>query len=229
MSRVENGDRFVGKLLRGFTLATQPGDYEQTLGLLQASSIVAAMKVPESGMPEEQHWESLFDIPVILERLEIGSDVQNVAELGCGYGTFTIPVAQRIAGQMFTFDIEAAMIKRAETRAAGVGLTNVRAELRDVLTDGFGLPDESCDACLLFNILHCPAPETLVHEAGRLLRPGGRVLVIHWRSDVPTPRGPPLVIRPRPEHVQHWARGAGLTAGAAIELPPWHFGVALRK
>ena len=92
-----------------------------------------------------------------------------------------------------------------------------------------GLPDESCDACLLFNILHGPAPEALLREAGRILRPGGRVLVIHWRSDVPTPRGPSLAIRPRPGQVQSWARAAGLQAGAAIELPPWHFGVALAK
>ena len=55
------------------------------------------MKVRDSGMPDESHWESLFDVPLILTRLGIG-EFHEVAELGCGYGTFTIPVARAISG-----------------------------------------------------------------------------------------------------------------------------------
>jgi SAM-dependent methyltransferase len=180
-------------------------------------------------MPEEHYWETLFDIPLVLDRLGIEPSIKNVAELGCGYGTFTIPVARRITGVMYTFDIEPAMVARTAKRAAGIGLDNVRTELRDVFSDGFGLPEGSCDVCLLFNILHCSEPEAIVREAGRIVRPGGRVMVIHWRSDVVTPRGPLLAIRPRPENVRNWARAVGLNPGKTVELPPWHFGVTLTK
>lgn len=185
------------------------------------------VKVRDSGMPEETYWESLFDVPLILDRLAIREDVGFVVELGCGYGTFTVPVARRIRENVFTFDIESQMIARTAARAADAGLTNVRATLRDVLGEGFGLSDESCDAVLLFNILHCPQPETLLRESARVLRPGGRVLVIHWRSDVPTPRGPALEVRPRPEFVRTAARAVGLRADDPVELPPWHFGMIL--
>ncbi len=187
------------------------------------------MKVPESGMPNETYWESLFDIPLILDRLNIDRSVGEVAELGCGYGTFTIPVAQRISGPLFTFDIEASMIARTRSRAADEGVLNITPALRDVLSLGFGLHPESCDAVLLFNILHFPRPEKLVRQAAAVLRLGGRVLAIHWRSDLQTPRGPPVHLRPKRADASRWADAAGLTVTATVDLPPWHFGVALTK
>ncbi len=73
------------------------------------------MKVRDSGMPDEPYWESLFDVPLILKRLELGR-FHDVAELGCGYGTFAVPVAEAISGTLYTFDMEPEMITR--TRAA---------------------------------------------------------------------------------------------------------------
>ena len=43
-------------------------------------------------MPEEAYWETLFDVRLILDRLGIDSNLKDVVELGCGYGTFAIPV-----------------------------------------------------------------------------------------------------------------------------------------
>lgn len=187
------------------------------------------MKVPESGMPEEVFWESLFDIPLILDRLKIDRTVARVAEVGCGYGTFTLPVARKIRGTLFTYDIESVMVARTTARAADEGVSNVTVALRDVLMNGFGLELGSCDAVLLFNILHFPRSNDLVRQAAEVLRPGGCVLAIHWRSDVVTPRGPPLHLRPKPSDAKQWADAAGLIVTSTVELPPWHFGVALTK
>ncbi len=180
-------------------------------------------------MPEEAYWESLLDIPLIMDRLKIDGAIGHVAELGCGYGTFTLPVARRIHGIVFTFDIERAMIARTVARAADEEIGNINTTMRDVLSTGFGLESECCDAVLLFNILHFPQAEDLVRRAAEVLRPGGRVLAIHWRSDVVTPRGPPMHLRPTLADAEGWAKAAGLTVTATVELPPWHFGVALTK
>ena len=64
------------------------------------------MKLRDSGMPDERYWESLFDVPTILDALEITSELADVAEMGCGFGTFTIRAAQRISGTLFAFDID---------------------------------------------------------------------------------------------------------------------------
>ncbi len=188
------------------------------------------MKLRESGMPEEVYWETLFDVPLILERLGIDSRFNEVLELGCGYGTFTIPVARRISGVLTTFDIDGAMVERTRERATAAGAKNIRYVVRDVFADGFGAEGRSVDACLLFNILHCEEPVRVLAEAARVLRPGGAVLVIHWRCDSATPRGPSMDIRPKPERIVAWAKTTGMlaTEGLAIDLPPWHYGLRLR-
>lgn len=189
------------------------------------------MRFRESGMPPQDYWETLFDVPAILDRFGFGAATGDVAELGCGYGTFTLPLAERIAGRVFGIDLDPNMVATTQGRAKGAGRSNVQVALRDVLRDGFGVPPESCDAVLLFNILHGEEPVAVLRTARDIVRPGGRVAVIHWRSDIATPRGPSAEIRPGPEQILRWAEAAGGLAlgGPAFILPPWHFGVDFQK
>ncbi|MCC6154395.1 MAG: class I SAM-dependent methyltransferase [Candidatus Hydrogenedentes bacterium] len=156
------------------------------------------MKLRESGMPEETYWESLFNVRTILDRLGIDAMLKDVVELGCGYGTFTVPIAQRIGGIITTSDIDREMVGRTRRRTRGEGLSNVVCRVADVLTDGFGVAPESQDACLLFNILHCEEPIRLLTEGAKAIRQGGAVFVIHWCHNPTTPRGPSMAIRPKP-------------------------------
>jgi len=173
-------------------------------------------------MPDEPYWESLFDVPLILSRLDIGR-FHDVAELGCGYGTFTIPIAKAISGTVYTFDMEPEMIARTKERAAGLPVVCAH---RDVMEAGFGVV---VDSVLLFNILHCDQPIAMLRHAANALRPGGEVLAIHWRYG-DTPRGPSLDIRPRPRQMIEWATNAGLEPlGGVVDLPPWHYGLRLSQ
>ncbi len=189
------------------------------------------MKLRESGMPEEIFWETLFNVPLILDRLEVDARLRDVVELGCGYGTFTLPAARRIAGTLRACDIDGGMVSRTLQRAAVAGSPNILCEVRDVFTDGFAVPSESQDAGLLFNLLHCEEPVRLLDQVARVVRPGGWVLVIHWRCDPATPRGPAMDIRPRPEQIVAWARQTGRLdlAGSLLDLPPWHYGLRLAR
>lgn len=181
-------------------------------------------------MPPQDYWETLLNVPGILDAFGFGAATGDVAELGCGYGTFTLPLARRIGGAVHTLDIDAAMVALTAQRAADAGLTNVKAETRDVLAGGFGRPAGSCDAALLFNILHAEEPVALLRAAREVVRPGGLVAVIHWRKDIATPRGPSPDIRPRPEQITTWAAEAGLNSESnVLLLPPWHFGLKLRR
>jgi SAM-dependent methyltransferase len=176
------------------------------------------MKIRDSEMPDEAYWESLFDVPLILDRLGI-DQFHDVAELGCGYGTFTVPIAKAISGTLYTFDVDPAMLARTRERTAGLPIV---CEQRDVMSSGFGV---YADAVLLFNILHCERPVDLLRHAANALHVDGQVLVVHWRYGE-TPRGPDLNIRPRPEQIIDWAQDADLEpVGDIIDLPPWHFGI----
>jgi SAM-dependent methyltransferase len=179
------------------------------------------MKLRDSGMPDEAFWETLFDVPLVLDRLGIAG-CHDVAELGCGYGTFTVPIAKIITGTLYTFDVEPAMVSRTRERAIGLPVV---AEQRDVMATGFGV---TVDCVLLFNILHCEQPVELLRHAANALYTDGTVLVIHWRYGK-TPRGPSLDIRPKPQQIIEWASEAGLSlVGTVVDLPPWHYGLRFR-
>ncbi|MBI3396194.1 MAG: class I SAM-dependent methyltransferase [Spirochaetia bacterium] len=183
------------------------------------------MKVRDSGMPDAAYWETLFDVPCILDRMRVDGRISSLVEVGCGHGTFTIPAAARISGTLYGFDIEPAMIEATALRAMNEALSNVEVALRDVITEGFGLADGSVDYVMLFNILHHDKPIELLLQSFRVLKSGGLVGSIHWNYDPNTPRGPTMDIRPHPEAMREWVSAAGFAvAGGMVDLPPHHYG-----
>ena len=73
-----------------------------------------------------------------LEAVEAAKGLTVSPAHGCGYGTFTLPVARRISGVLETIEIEPAMVERTRQRAHEAGLWNVECERRDVMAEGFG-------------------------------------------------------------------------------------------
>lgn len=209
-------------------------DYHWDRGVIPPmvdTNVLAGRKIRESDMPSEQVWCSFFDIEEVLNRMLINSQVVDAADFACGYGTFTIPAAQRIQGVMYAIDIDPEMIRIVNEKLQKPKLTNVRAINKDLLTDGSGLDDDSVGYVMIFNILHLEDPLILLREAFRVLKRGGRVGIIHWLRDPNTPRGPPLEMRPTVEQCINWCLQAGFPAGlnTSVDLKPYHFGLLMRK
>ena len=187
------------------------------------------MKVRDSGMPNEEMWSKFFNPKRILKTLGIDNSIGDIVDFGCGYGTFTIPVAQIVKGKVYSIDIEQEMIKETKRKAEQKKLENVEVILRDFVSKGSGLEKESVDYVMLFNILHTDKPERLLKEAYRILRDGGKLGIIHWNYDSTTPRGPPMEIRPKPEQCIKWARNSGFNHPIEYDLKPYHYGIVLTK
>jgi ArsR family transcriptional regulator len=100
----------------------------------------------------------------------------DVADLGCGEGYLTMEAA-RWARRVTAIDRSAAVLARAQAMAARRKVTNVtwkRGELEKL-----PLADASVDVALLSQALHhATDPAAAVAEARRVLRPGGRLLVL---------------------------------------------------
>ena len=167
------------------------------------------MKGRESGMPEKEMWEQFFNPGKILMIMQVDKGVKDVAEFGCGYGTFTISAAKMVQGTVYAIDIEKEMISAAKKDAEKEGLKNVKPILRDFMAKGTGLEDESVDYVMLFNILHIEHPEILLRESYRILSPQGKLGILHWNYDLTTPRGPSMDIRLKPEQCIQWAKSIG--------------------
>lgn len=191
-----------------------------------------SMKGRESGMPDEAYWASFFEADVAVDRL-LGLSVEgNVIEFGCGYGSFTIPAARRTAGHVTALDIEPEMVDCVRRKAVACNLSNIQAEVRDFVAHGTGVATGSQVHAMIFNLLHLEQPVDLLREAYRALQDGGVLSVIHWRSDIPTPRGPSLAIRPTPEQCRAWMAEAGFRAIESVDLQsccPFHFGLLARR
>ena len=187
------------------------------------------MKVRDSGMPNEEMWSEFFKPKMILRTLGIDNRVRDIVDFGCGYGTFTIPVAKFVKGKVYALDIEPDMVEETKRKVRENKLNNVEIILRDFVSNGSGLKDESVDYVMLFNILHTDKPERLLKEAYRILRDGGKLGIIHWNYDSTTPRGPPMEIRPKPEQCIKWARNSGFNHPLKYDLKPYHYGIFLTK
>lgn len=174
-------------------------------------------------------WEQFFNPTDLLITLGIDNQTKDVAEFGCGYGTFTIPAARMISGMIHALDIEPEMIRITADEAKKQGLNNVRTVLRDFLADGSGLSDGNVDYVMLFNILHLEHPEVLIGEAKRILKKGGKLGIIHWNYDPTTPRGPAMEIRPKPEDCIKWAENRRFHSPQQYDLKPYHYGIVLTK
>jgi SAM-dependent methyltransferase len=103
-----------------------------------------------------------------------------VADLGCGEGYLSLETA-RWASQVIAIDHAPEVLKRARSLAKRRRVANVTwkvGELEDV-----PLADASVDIALLSQALHHAAkPARALAEAARILRPGGRLLMLDLRT-----------------------------------------------
>lgn len=188
------------------------------------------MKVRQSGMPDETMWNDFFDIDLILSELQINSQVNDIVEVGCGYGTFTIATAKQIKGSLFAFDIEKEMIDVLQEKITNRHIDNIIPRQRDIISEKSGLADNSIDYVMLFNILHHDSPNDFFNEAYRILKPGGKIGIIHWRSDISTPRGPDLSIRPTIDQILNSIGKQMFSVDKKpFNIKPYHFGIILSK
>jgi SAM-dependent methyltransferase len=105
----------------------------------------------------------------------------DVADIGCGDGYLTIETA-RWARRVVAVDRSREVLARARElaarRGAGGNITWKRGEL-----EALPLDDGSVDVALLSQALHhAEHPQAAIAEAVRILRPGGRVLVLDLRT-----------------------------------------------
>lgn len=187
------------------------------------------MKGRESGMPEEAYWATFFDPEAALEQLLIlDGPLDDIVEFGCGFGTFTLPAARRTGGIVTALDIEPEMVEVVRQKSGVEQRDNIKLAVRDFVADGSGLEAASQGHAMIFNLLHLENPVALLREAHRVLGAGGVLSVIHWRSDIATPRGPSLAIRPTPAQCQAWMQEAGFNTIRSVDLQascPYHFGL----
>jgi len=99
-----------------------------------------------------------------------------IADIGAGEGTLSLLLAQR-AEHVIGIDNSEKMVDYAQSVAQRSGLKNIEFRLGDL--EEVPLPDASVDLALFSQSLHHALhPQKAVHEAARILKPGGRIVIL---------------------------------------------------
>lgn len=168
--------------------------------------------------PERGRWQS---IDAFLKVLKPWAGMV-YADIGCGPGYFTLPVAEYVGpgGKIYAIDTQPEMLEEIECRAQAKRLINVitvRSSEREIPL----LP--SCvDAACLANAFHeLEAPVPSLREIKRILKPGGRLIVIDWKP-IESPIGPPLSERVPLKMIYEALRAAGFEHLREHAVYPYH-------
>jgi ubiquinone/menaquinone biosynthesis C-methylase UbiE len=97
----------------------------------------------------------------------------SVLDYGCGPGGYITAAAQLVAesGKVYALDIQPLAIKQVQNIARKRKLANVETIVSDCAT---GLPDESIDVVLMYDIFHgLSQPDEVLTELHRVLKPEG--------------------------------------------------------
>ena len=142
-----------------------------------------------------------------------------VADLGCGTGQTSITLAPYVRN-VIAVDESSAMLAAARKRTGDLG----NVELRGGRLEDLPLDDASSDVAVLSLVLHFVLdPGDVIAEAARILRPGGRLLVVdmlpHERDEYRTTMGH-LWLGFSEAQLDAWFTDAGLTGTRVVPLPP---------
>ena len=103
----------------------------------------------------------------------------SVLDYGCGPGFCTIPAAKIVGsqGMIYALDIHPLSIEIIEKKIKKHSLKNVKTILTD---NGTGLPSESIDVALLFNVIFMiQDKEKLIDELHRVLKKDGVISIVN--------------------------------------------------
>lgn len=107
-----------------------------------------------------------------------------VADFGSGSGHYVFPLAKRLGenGTVYAIDIQKGLLSRLDQEAKAKNIKTIHTIWGNVEeVGGSKLRSGILDAAILSNILfQVDSKAGLLHEAHRVLKPGGEILLIDW-------------------------------------------------
>jgi ubiquinone/menaquinone biosynthesis C-methylase UbiE len=160
------------------------------------------------------------------------SEHMNVADLGAGSGAYTIAAARRVRnfGKVYAVEVQKELAVRAKNAASKAGFSNVEAIWGDIeRRGGTELGDGTMDAVIISNVLfQLEHKEGMIAETDRILKPGGKVLVIDWKESYGGMGPTPGVVIPA-DVAKELFVSHGFTFEKEINAGVHHYGFIVRK
>src|SRR3989339_1441798 len=108
------------------------------------------------------------------------------ADLGAGTGSYTIPLAERVgeSGRVYAVEVQKEFLSNIKDAAMARGLKNVEVIWGDIeRVNGTKIKDSSVDVAVISNVLFQVEDKSgLLLEAKRILKSGGKLLLVDWKD-----------------------------------------------
>lgn len=153
---------------------------------------------------------------------------QSIADIGCGTGTFSLPLAKHVAeGKLYCLDIAEEMLDQVRSKVKENKVTNIAVQKCQDLD--FGLKSQSLDGVFMTFVLHEQEDRIGFLKAIRgLLKDGGWVGFVEWVKKE-MPEGPPLIERIDQSEARVLANNAGLKVLKEKSFGDKHYMMVLGK
>jgi ubiquinone/menaquinone biosynthesis C-methylase UbiE len=128
----------------------------------------------------------------VLARLPLREGLR-VADVGAGTGYFTIPFGHAVgtSGHVFAVDLQSEMLGLLRLKLDRPD-TPRNISLHQGPASNLPLSDRSVDLVFYANVWHeIDDADSAFREAVRIAGPSGRIAILDWRHDQPSPPGPP--------------------------------------
>jgi ubiquinone/menaquinone biosynthesis C-methylase UbiE len=125
---------------------------------------------------------------------------KTLIDIGVGTGFFAVPFCRKMeGGKIYACDISDEMLRwMNEHLPQDVRSCVIPVKMEESVVP---LPDGIADLVYMINLHHeLERPREIVREAQRLLKKGGKLLIIDWKKKE-TPEGPPVSIRVTEEDI----------------------------
>ena len=152
-----------------------------------------------------------------------------VADVGCGPGLLTIPLAKSVwDGKVYAVDVEEKMLEAVRQRAREARLGNI--ETLKSKKNALPLERDSVDGVLLACVLHEVSDRAaFLKSVQEALKRSGWCAVIEWRPTAEGDEGPPPERRITEEEALRLAGEIGMRASLRRELSNYHYMLLLTK
>jgi len=183
-------------------------------------------------MPKITGGNSLLDVNVILTKAAVTQDMK-MADLGCGAtGHFVFPAAEIVGrdGVVYAVDIMRPTLETIDRRKKQENLINIQTVWSNLeIYNATKIESGSLDIALLINTLYQSHKRIeVMREAVRLLKKGGRLIVVEWKN-VNLPFGPPVEERVNLEPLKKAAAKMGLDLEEEFFAGQYHYGLIFSK
>ena len=157
-----------------------------------------------------------------------------VADLGCGYGFYTLPLSSITGNTGLVYAVDSSRYSLedlSENLGRNMSLNGKYSKITALERDisDTGIAESSVDVAFFANVFHdVEDKKKFIGEVKRILKPAGIAVDLDWHNGR-TEFGPPMGLRVPEEEAKRMFLSNGMKLQRSIKVAPYHYCLVFSK